>query len=286
MGGDGVTRLVQISDLHITEGDRLTRGGADPRARTQALVAAIETLEERAGPIDGVVITGDLTDDGTVEQCVAARALLEPLLNRLHLVPGNHDTRSALSEVFPEHFCPVPEDRGAGVAPPPLHWTRKIGGLTVVGLDTTVPDAAHGELDDRGFRILEDALETAQALVILMHHHPFDAGNRMMDARRLRDGEALIDLVSSATNVRLLACGHVHRYVATTRGRVTCVAAPAASYATMLDHREVAPAELMLDPPALLLHVWDPENDALVTSLAIAGDVPGPMPFFPSTGRP
>lgn len=54
-------------------------------------------------------------------------------------IPGNHDRRALVRETFP--------DPTYGMADNALNTVRRIGGLDIFLIDSTVTGAAHGELD-------------------------------------------------------------------------------------------------------------------------------------------
>ncbi|MCJ7710445.1 MAG: metallophosphoesterase, partial [Chloroflexi bacterium] len=88
-----MTRIVQLTDLHVF---------ADPSARLfgiptrELLEDVVSHVEAHAGPVDHVVVTGDHTHDELPETYAAVRELLAPFLDRLWLLPGNHDDRAVL----------------------------------------------------------------------------------------------------------------------------------------------------------------------------------------------
>src|SRR5262245_9785616 len=99
-----MTIVAHLTDLHLVERDHHKRSGAaksrlldlntgrkiDPQARFERVCQALR----QASRSDHVVITGDLTEDGTEAQFeLLAEALSESKLapERVTLVPGNHD---------------------------------------------------------------------------------------------------------------------------------------------------------------------------------------------------
>jgi 3',5'-cyclic AMP phosphodiesterase CpdA len=103
-----VTRIAHITDLHLVEheyarrsrGDRYrlqflnTGRRIDPARRRAKAVAALRV----AARADHVVLTGDLTEDGSPAQFEAVAEVLseaEVAPERVTLVPGNHDLYAA-----------------------------------------------------------------------------------------------------------------------------------------------------------------------------------------------
>jgi 3',5'-cyclic AMP phosphodiesterase CpdA len=103
-------RLVHLSDLHVTEGDRVRLVERVERGGGAALPALLATPEVKKA--DLVVITGDVTDRGTA---LSWRRVLEAIdasgiAGKVVLVPGNHD----LSLIDP----------WGGLRDPGGHWRR------------------------------------------------------------------------------------------------------------------------------------------------------------------
>lgn len=87
---DGVA-VVHLSDLHITEGDRVRMAERPVRGGNQVLGSLLARPEMKQA--DVIVITGDVTDRGTAASWQRALELLTAagLIDRVVLVPGNHD---------------------------------------------------------------------------------------------------------------------------------------------------------------------------------------------------
>jgi 3',5'-cyclic AMP phosphodiesterase CpdA len=277
-----VTTIIQLSDTHITEGGRRAYGRIDTGAALARAVAHINALPERIGPIEAVVLTGDLADLATPGEYAAFRALADLLAPPLYLVPGNHDGREAIRAAFPDaDYLP---------AEGPMHWSRALGGLLVVGLDTTVPGEAHGMLDEAALDWLDGALAGAadRPALVFTHHPPFDTGIGHMDRQRLRNVEALMARLARHPNVALVASGHVHRMIVAA-GPVPCVIAPAPAHAVCLDHGADAEPAFALEPGAVLVHAWRPVPGRpfglLQSQVSFIEAFDGPWPFF-AGGRP
>ncbi len=101
-----MVRVAQLSDLHLVETDHAARRGVkkwrlaylsahrrlDPDDRVSRARRALEAA--RAADVDHVVITGDITEDGTTAQFELFATLLHDsgiAASRFTLVPGNHD---------------------------------------------------------------------------------------------------------------------------------------------------------------------------------------------------
>lgn len=162
-------KLVLFADIHLTR--RRTFSGRDP---LEQLRRALRDVLARHGDAAALVILGDLTDNGLVEEYqLLARALAGfPL--PVHLLLGNHDDRDNFHAVF----------GGRGY----VQDSAVIDGLPCHMLDTLWPGETGGSLADGRLRFLEDALIGAgPAGIVFLHHPPIVTGAPAFDAAGLAD---------------------------------------------------------------------------------------------------
>ncbi len=147
--------LAHVSDLHIGKS----------AANDDAARSLCRSLHS-AG-VDDVLITGDLTHRGRLEELAAFRSIFAPLQDRLVVIPGNHDRLGDNAGRFLM-------SRRIQVASAP--------GLHVVRLDSTAPHNCslidgHGELTREDIQEVDRAVDAAPrgALCALMlHHHLYE----------------------------------------------------------------------------------------------------------------
>jgi 3',5'-cyclic AMP phosphodiesterase CpdA len=192
--------LVQLTDLHIGASLAL----ADPLARLQDAVRAIAALPT---PVDSIVISGDLTDNGLDSEYEQVAELVGRLGTSVHVLPGNHDDRDRLRRHFP-----LP-----GLPGTPLWYWADLGPMRLVALDTTRPGSDAGELGDEQLVWLDRALSESPntPTLIAMHHPPFLTAMPVLDRIGLpaADRRALEEIVARHPQVRSLVAGHVHRAI-------------------------------------------------------------------------
>lgn len=191
-------KLIQITDLHLRGGGGLICG-LDPAANLEKAVADINRNHPDA---DLVVVSGDLSDDGSPASYRLLSTILETLIPPVRLMLGNHDERAAFSAVFPN----APAEDGF------VQSVHDIDGVRLVFLDTLDEGAVAGKLCERRLAWLDRRLGEAPAdAFIFMHHPPFDIAFPPLDAVKLADSQALADVLRRHGNVRNIFAGHVHR---------------------------------------------------------------------------
>ncbi len=199
--------VVQVSDPHVPAGGVLF-DRVDACARVQASVAMMAA----AGCFPNVLIlSGDVADRGEAEAYVRLRPVIDAALARfgakLLVAPGNHDDVALLRR----HLL------GRELAPGPLDEVVRVGGLRLVGMDSTVPDEVRGELDDAQLEALADELAepAADGTVLVVHHPPIWSTTPMSELVALREPQRLADVIRGS-DVRLILSGHTHRVSAGT----------------------------------------------------------------------
>jgi len=147
-----VRTIAHLSDLHIGK-------DAGNDARAGRLCQAL-----RAAGVDRVLVSGDVTHRGRVDELASFRRLFAPLQERLVVVPGNHDR--------------LGEDAGRLLMRGRVAVERRPG-LWLVRIDSTAPHNrrildSHGLLTDEDVAEVDAALAAAPAgalTALLLHHH-------------------------------------------------------------------------------------------------------------------
>jgi Icc protein len=215
--------LFQLSDIHLLEdpGGRL-RSGAHP---LENLERAIDTIVSSTTPPDAIVLSGDLSDDGSPDsyQRLAARlaAVAESTGAATIVAAGNHDEREALRE----HLL------GQEPSGEPLTGVVWLGGLRVVTLDSTVPGSDAGSLGRDQLEWLRTVLSSPAPLgtVLVLHHPPVPSPIRSMTAIALED-PLLLGQAINGSDVALILAGHNHHGSLGVLGHTPVWVSPAVAY--------------------------------------------------------
>src|SRR6478736_4603855 len=157
-----LTRIVQLTDLHLY---------ADPDARfyeiptRELLQDVVAHVEQNAGRVDHLVVTGDHTNDDLAVTYGAVRDILRPWHDRLWFVPGNHEDRAIFRATFPERISGTGAER--------ITFSFAAGDALCIGLDTHVPGKVSGEIDGGQIAWVEEQLQQHDpTLAVLFMHHP------------------------------------------------------------------------------------------------------------------
>lgn len=275
--------IAQISDFHLTRKGELAYAVADTAAPLRRAVAHLNAL--RPAP-DLVLITGDLVDDGAPATYALLRELLAPLRAPFFLVAGNHDQKTRLRSTFPEQEYLRQALRADGAEY--FCYSVEEYPVRLIGLDTVTPGAHGGGFEgDRLTWLARTLADRPDAPTILfMHHPPFASGIGPMDKEVFRGRRALEALIARHPQIERILCGHLHRTIFRRFGGTIACACPGIGMQLCLDLREEAPSAFVLEPPAVMLHVWTSlwGDPTLLSHVSLIEDCPGqyggPHPFF------
>jgi 3',5'-cyclic-AMP phosphodiesterase len=155
--------FLQLSDLHLVPPGTLL-AGVDPMRQMRSVLARIERLEVSPA---FVIVSGDLTDDGSAESYKVFNEVLKELgggVTPVLLALGNHDDRATFRRVV------LGEERADNHDP--YYHSRLIDGLRVIVLDSVIPGDVGGALGETQLAWLEDELgaPAPRGNLIVLHH--------------------------------------------------------------------------------------------------------------------
>ncbi|MFC4447754.1 metallophosphoesterase family protein [Halorussus aquaticus] len=166
---DTETALAVFADPHLStdkEGTWKAYHRTEDRLR-----AAVADANDRG--VDGVVVAGDLTEDGRPADFDGAADALADLDAPFVAVPGNHDVPKS----FKGHDTPPVEEFAERFAPEEFPFRTRFGGVDVLGLNSaSAPDgeldATHdGAVSEDQLAWLESTLPETDAALVVSHHN-------------------------------------------------------------------------------------------------------------------
>jgi len=79
-----MTSILQISDTHLAADGVLVSGRLKTDASFEKLLARLVDAQEQWGNIDAVIVTGDISDDGSEQSYSRFKALVAPLVTTIN----------------------------------------------------------------------------------------------------------------------------------------------------------------------------------------------------------
>jgi len=205
-------RILHLTDTHLY---------ADPRGRLlgqntrQTLDLVLDTVSRSLGPIDLILLTGDLVHDESQEGYSYLKQRLAALKTPYYCLPGNHDEALVLSRTFD----------GGAVKTERMIYQR---GWHFVLLDSTIPGKDGGHLNARQLEFLEQSLAArpADPTLVCLHHQPVPVGSAWIDTMALDNPEAFFGIIGNHPQVRCVLWGHIHQEFSDVRDGIRLLGSP------------------------------------------------------------
>ena len=180
--------IAQISDPHLGPPGARLFGGYDADAAFSAVLARVAGFDPRP---DIVLLTGDLTENGTPEEYANFNRLIEGFDLPMVAIPGNHDRRAA----FAAALAPTPIAIGSA---PWFHLCVEEWPLRLIGLDSLGGDGkSRGVLcAERLDWLAARFSESDRPVLLFLHHQPFATGIPFVDANVCVNGDRLGEIVA------------------------------------------------------------------------------------------
>lgn len=256
--------VAQITDLHVRRRGHVLHHM--PHV-VQPLRRALATIAALRHPPRCIVATGDLTEGGSPEEYWRLREIIEGTPVPIYLIPGNHDRREALRQVFNDHAYLHAFDHA-------VLFTVELPMLRVIALDTSEGKRRGGYLDPLRLRWLDESLRRRRDVptILAMHHPPFPTGVRKFDAQPFEGRDPFAAIVSAHPQIRRIICGHVHQHLVRPWCGTLGVTAPSTAPTLVLRPNALG---LSREPGGLLLHRH--ENGGITTTLVRTASPPVSM---------
>jgi 3',5'-cyclic AMP phosphodiesterase CpdA len=232
--------LAHLSDIHLD-----LAGRAEERA-----ARVMRYLNDLPGPLDAVLVTGDLADHGLPEEYQQVATILAsrwPVLT----CPGNHDVRPAYRKVL----------LGEAADEDPINRAHHVAGATFLMCDSSIPGRNDGLLADETLDWIDATLAEDPQLpaFLCFHHPPVPLHAPLVDDIRQFGEQRLAELLRRHPRVVALLCGHAHTPAASTFAGRPLLVAPGVVSTLKLPWEPGGPVDLDL-PPAVAFHILDDER--------------------------
>jgi len=189
-------RVLQVTDTHLF-GD--VEGSLLGVPTYESMHAVLRQLKDNPFDSDAIVVTGDLSQDGSEQSYRHLHNALEPLDSPVFWLAGNHDDPRNLDKVGNEYDH--------------LHRVIRSEHWQIIMLNSRVEGAVFGQLGGSELEFLDQTLAEAPELhsLICLHHHPIPMNSRWMDNIGLKNRNEFMDILSRHENAKAVLWGHVHQ---------------------------------------------------------------------------
>lgn len=208
--------LIQITDLHlcVMPGDIL-QSGVNTDETLNAVLKQIAVSKRQP---DLLVATGDLVQQPVAAVYQRLQRYFSMLGSAVYTLCGNHDDSEMAARLLNQgnvNYC----------------GDLLLEKWHLIFLDSSQPGRVEGELSASELLRLEQLLKhaAAQHAMIFLHHPPLKIHSQWMDRIRLKNSDALFDVIDRYPQVRAVVFGHIHQQFETTRGEIRMIGTPATS---------------------------------------------------------
>ncbi|MFW0783033.1 metallophosphoesterase [Gordonia sp. CPCC 206044] len=235
--------VAHISDLHCN-GTRFNRSRIE---------ATLSYINARADGLGALLVTGDITDEGSESEYREAYDVLESPLPMI-ITAGNHDERRNFNRGLLQRDTDEP-----------VNHAVVIDGVLFLVVDSSIPGRNDGYIDNDTLAWMVTEIESADPttrVIIAFHHPPVTLQMTFMDTIRQNGEDRLASLVDRHPNIVGFVCGHAHTPAVTTfAGRPLAVAPGVASTLNLpFEGEEIVNRG---QPPGIAFHMLD--GDRLIT---------------------
>jgi 3',5'-cyclic-AMP phosphodiesterase len=195
-----------LTDLHMVEEGALLGRVLDVNMLVRT---AVETINSAPVPPAFVVVTGDLTHNGTEQQTALARDTLDHLDMPYFALPGGHDDAAIFARTF--------ADRGwLDPASGDIRYVMDDHAVQLVVADTTAKEGHMPTFGPERCDWLDQRLSDAadKPTLLAIHHPPFQCripARAYCDDFGMSWAQGLKEVVSGHSHIKTVICGHVHR---------------------------------------------------------------------------
>ncbi|SMP52259.1 metallophosphoesterase family protein [Anoxynatronum buryatiense] len=220
-------RLLHLSDIHFRR--HYPRHHSTYLDALAKMTSPLDHLEHcfrqvDRNLLDGVVISGDLTETGDASDYRQLKTALASLLQGLPLIVtlGNHDHKPA----FRQGWGLL--DAGRPGADAPYHDVLDLKDFRILSLDNAAPGAPHGHISECQVYWLEQQLRHAghRRLLLVCHHHLLPEQASIPPASFGKTFESLVE----NSRIEGILCGHTHHQFQGTFAGKPYTTAPSLSF--------------------------------------------------------
>jgi Icc protein len=189
--------IAQLTDIHLFEDIDKSLLGIQTEASFQAVLTEIK---RSLLPLDVMLLTGDLTQDGSIASYTRLRQNLDDFAIPAYCLAGNHDDIPLMQSHLPSEY---------------VHLRRSldIGKWRILFLNSVVVGAVHGYLSGEELSYLENTLNAYpdRPTLIAFHHPAVPLGSQWIDGICLENQEEFWEICDRHPQIEVVLNGHAHQ---------------------------------------------------------------------------
>ncbi len=210
----------QVSVLHLTDTHLFAdQDGSLLGVKTsESFKAVLETILNQGMPFDFVIMTGDISQDYSIESYQRFAHMIANLKVPVFFVPGNHDDGPLMYKIFSQ----------LGV-----NTERHLicGSWQFVFLNSEVYAVSHGWVEREELAFLKECCNEHPDLntAVCVHHLPAMVKSHWLDTQTMHNQDEFNSFINRIPNIKVVLSGHVHQEFDEYHGRIRLIATPSTS---------------------------------------------------------
>ena len=209
-------RIIQLSDCHLL-GDAAARvKGWDTHTLLRQTLAH---LALNHGDADALLLTGDLSQDESLQSYRHLQEYLKPLGIPAYALAGNHDHPALMQAVF----------NGEGIS---CTKAFSAGTWQVLLVNSALDGEVAGYITESEQQWLESQLlDNPHTPTLIATHHPaVNTGSRWLDTLGIKNADALLRIIDQHPQIKAVLSGHIHQELTVERNGVFYLATPSTCF--------------------------------------------------------
>jgi len=208
-----IIKLLHVTDTHLCADPDKTLKDCNTRASFESVLDLAQ--QDDGWPPDAIVVTGDLSHDGTRKAYKAFADLLAPLQCPVYALPGNHDVPPVMYDQLARQQIDTT-------------GSYQLGTWQLILLDCFLPGEVCGHFDAHELEQLDHYLDNCclQHALVCLHQQPVPIGSAWLDEVGLDNPDEFFSVLDKHSHVRCVLWGHVHQDFVTERNGVSLMSSP------------------------------------------------------------
>ncbi|WP_445621147.1 metallophosphoesterase [Kushneria sp. Sum13] len=210
--------IIQLSDSHLKADPAGVYRDVEVDARLTSMLAVVAAYQP-----DLIVVSGDVSDDGSLASYQRAAEHLDAMGCRWIWLPGNHDHPATMAEVRA------------------LEPVIYLAGWQILLLNSWIEGEEGGRLGSEQLAHLDAQLAgDASPALLVLHHPPVSVEADWMNEIGLEDREAFWAGPGRSDHLQAVLCGHIHHEMTCLHQGVPVMSVPAIAAQFVPESQEFA----------------------------------------------
>ena len=226
------TKIIQITDLHLNKSKDVVSNGVNTHESANKVIESIRINEKDN---DCLILSGDLSNDYSIESYNYLMQLLKDFEAPIYLMSGNHDSPSHLKtltnnkNIFFKNF-------------------QCFNNWGVFMFNTKKENSPNGFLKKEELVYFDQVVSNTlyKNIIIFLHHHPVPIGSASMDSMIIENAELLTDRIMQYDKIKAVSWGHIHNEFNLNMGSAKLFSTPSTCYQAKEKSKN-----FIIDPEAL-----------------------------------